>query len=94
MISEDGNDGWSNSFNIDVGEGFRFNNEVTSDGIEFYKANLKDEEGNPLSFTKAELNEDYLEFDVWFKNDSSVKLFLEEDSSVTPECGTKKKTWY
>ena len=23
MISEDGNDGWSNSFNIDVGEGFR-----------------------------------------------------------------------
>ena len=90
MISEDGNDGWSNSFNIDVGEGFRFNNEVTSDGIEFYKANLKDEEGNPLSFTKAELNEDYLEFDIWFKNDSSVKLFLEDDSSVYPECGTSK----
>ena len=91
MISEDGNDGWSNSFNIDVGEGFRFNNEVTSDGINFYKANLKDEYGNPLSFTNATLNEDYLEFDVWFKNDSSVKLFLESESSVTPECGTKKE---
>ena len=91
LISEDGNEGWGNSFNIDVGEGFRFNNEVTSDGINFYKANLKDEYGTPLSFTNATLNEDYLEFDVWFKNDSSVKLFLEEDSSVTPECGTKKE---
>lgn len=91
MISEDGNQGWGDSFNIDVGEGFRFNNEVTSDGINFYKANLKDEYGTPLSFTNATLNEDYLEFDVWFKNDSSVKLFLEEDSSVTPECGTKKE---
>ena len=91
MISSDGNQGWGNSFNIDVGEGFRFNNEVTSDGINFYKANLKDEYGNPLSFTNATLNEDYLEFDVWFKNDSSVKLFLESESSVTPECGTKKE---
>lgn len=91
LISEDGNEGWGNSFNIDVGEGFRFNNEVTSDGINFYKANLKDEYGTPLNFTNATLNEDYLEFDVWFKNDSSVKLFLEEDSSVTPECGTKKE---
>lgn len=90
LISEDGNEGWGNTFNIDVGEGFRFNNEVTSNGIKFYKANLKDEEGNPLSFTNAVLNEDYLEFDVWFKNDSSVKLFLEDDSSVYPECGTLK----
>lgn len=91
MISSDGNSDWGNIFNIDVGEGFRFNNEVTSDGINFYKANLKDEYGNPLSFTNAVLNEDYIEFDVWFKNDSSVKLFLEEDSSVTPECGTNKE---
>lgn len=91
MISSDGNQDWGNTFNIDVGEGFRFNNEVTSDGIKFYKANLKDEYGNPLSFTNAVLNEDYIEFDVWFKNDSSVKLFLEEDSSVTPECGTNKE---
>ena len=91
MISSDGNSEWGNTFNIDVGEGFRFNNEVTSDGIKFYKANLKDEYGNPLSFTNAVLNEDYIEFDVWFKNDSSVKLFLEEDSSVTPECGTNKE---
>lgn len=90
LISEDGNQGWGNSFNIDVGEGFRFNNEVTSEGINFYKANLKDEDGNPLSFTNAILNEDYLEFDVWFKNDSSVKLFLDKDSSVYPECGTTK----
>lgn len=90
LISEDGIEGWGNSFNIDVGEGFRFNNEVTSEGINFYKANLKDEDGNPLSFTNAILNEDYLEFDVWFKNDSSVKLFLDKDSSVYPECGTTK----
>ncbi len=90
LISEDGIEGWGNSFNIDVGEGFRFNNEVTSEGINFYKANLKDEDGNPLSFTNAILNEDYLEFDVWFKNDSSVKLFLDKDSSVSPECGTTK----
>ena len=90
MISNDGESEWSNSFNIDVGEGFRFNNEVSSDGMVFYKANLKDDEGFPLSFTEAVKNEDYLDFDIWFKNDKSVKLFLESDSSVSPLCGTSE----
>ena len=88
MISSDGNSEWSNSFNIDVGEGFRFNNEVTSDGMVFYKANLKSDEGMPLSFTSAVVNEDYLDFDIWFKNDKSVKLFLDKNSYVSPLCGT------
>lgn len=89
MISSSSEDGWGDSFNIDVGDGFRFNNEVTSDGVNFYKANLKDENGNPLSFTQAVVNEDYLEFDLWFKNDSSTTIFLENTSSVYPECGTE-----
>lgn len=90
MISNDGESEWSNSFNINVGEGFRFNNEVSSDGMVFYKANLKNDEGFPLSFTVAVKNEDYLDFDIWFKNDKSVKLFLESDSSVSPLCGTSE----
>lgn len=88
QVSEDGGDGWGTSLSINVGEGFRFDNEVTSDGIEFYKANLKDDDGYPLHFTKATINEDYLDFDLWFKNDTSVKLFLDDDSRVYPECGT------
>ena len=29
-----------------------------------------------------------MDFDLWFKNDSSVKLFLDDSSRVYPECGT------
>ncbi len=90
QVSEDGNDNWGTSLSIDVGEGFRFDNEVTSDGISFYKANLKNDDGYPLHFIEASVNEDYLDFDLWFKNDSSVKIFLDNSSRVYPECGTKE----
>lgn len=88
QVSEDGNDNWGTSLSIDVGEGFRFDNEVTSEGINFYKANLKNDDGYPLHFIEATVNKDYLDFDLWFKNDSSVKLFLDDSSRVYPECGT------
>lgn len=88
QVSEDGNNNWGTSLSIDVGEGFRFDNEVTSEGINFYKANLKNDDGYPLHFIEATVNKDYLDFDLWFKNDSSVKLFLDDSSRVYPECGT------
>lgn len=88
QVSEDGNDNWGTSLSIDIGEGFRFDNEVTSEGINFYKANLKNDDGYPLHFIEATVNKDYLDFDLWFKNDSSVKLFLDDSSRVYPECGT------
>lgn len=88
QVSEDGGNNWGTSLSIDVGEGFRFDNEVTSDGINFYKANLKNDDGYPLHFIDATVNKDYLDFDLWFKNDTSVKLFLDDNSRVYPECGT------
>lgn len=88
QVSEDGGNNWGTSLSIDVGEGFRFDNEVTSDGINFYKANLKNDDGYPLHFINATVNKDYLDFDLWFKNDTSVKLFLDDNSRVYPECGT------
>lgn len=36
QVSEDGGNNWGTSLSIDVGEGFRFDNEVTSDGINLY----------------------------------------------------------
>src|SRR5574344_1667903 len=88
LISNDGESGWNTSLNIDVGEDFIFNEEVTSDGINFYKAATKDENGNPTSFTQAVKNKDYLDLDLWFKNDSNVSMFLENESTVYPESGT------
>lgn len=90
QISNDGVGGWGSTLNIDVGEDFMFDNEVTSMGMSFYKAATKDSEGNPIGFVLATANKDYLDFDLWFKNDSPISLFLEENSIVYPECGTEE----
>ena len=77
QVSEDGGDNWGTSLSIDVGEGFRFDNEVTSDGINFYKANLKNDDGYPLHFINATVNKDYLDFTVneffYSLNDEKLK---------------------
>ena len=89
LVSSNGESDWSANLDINVGENFIFNEEVTSDGINFYKAATKNENGNPTSFTQAVINKDYLDFDLWFKNDSTISMFLENESIVYPESGTK-----
>lgn len=85
-ISKSGDDDWGSSLNIEVGEEFIFNNEVTSDGISFYKAVNKDEDGLPITLTKALENKDYLDFDLWFRNDSNITIYLDKSSRVYPLC--------
>lgn len=85
-ISKSGSDEWSSALNIEVDEGFVFNNEVTSDGINFYKAVSKSDDGMPLKLVSASTNEDYLDFDLWFRNDSNITIYLDKRSRVYPLC--------
>ena len=35
---------------------------------------------------KTTVNKDYLDFDLWFKNDSNISIYLDKNSYVYPEC--------
>ncbi|MDD2435195.1 MAG: hypothetical protein PHO63_02965 [Bacilli bacterium] len=78
---------WDSNGNLVLEEGFKFNDEVTSNGVVFYKANAKQESGYPINFIPAVINEDYLEFKVFFKVDVSSGIFLEDTSIVYPAAG-------
>ena len=86
QISQTGEDGWGSVLSINSLNEFVFNNDVSSNGISFYKAVNIDDSGNPTKLVKAMSNKDYLDFDLWFKNDSNVSIYLDKDSSVYPEC--------
>ncbi len=78
---------WDSKGNLILDEGFKFNDEVTSNGIEFFKANAKQDSGYPINFIPAVINEDYLEFKVFFKTEKSAGIFLENTSIVYPAAG-------
>ena len=63
-----------------------FDDAVTGDGIIFYKAVSKREDGYPVKMANAIENVDYLDFDLWFKNDSNISIYLDKNSYVYPEC--------
>ena len=86
QISQTGEDGWGSVLSINSLNEFVFNNDVSSNGISFYKAVNIDDSGNPTKLVKAMSNKDYLDFDLWFKNDSNVSIYLDKNSSVYPEC--------
>lgn len=86
LISQTGEDGWGSSLSINSLNEFVFNNEVTSDGINFYKAASKNDNGKPLKLVSASKGEDYLDFDLWFKNDSDVSIYLDKSSTIYPQC--------
>ena len=86
LISQTGEDGWGSSLSINSLNEFVFNNEVTSDGINFYKAASKNDTGKPLKLVSASKGEDYLDFDLWFKNDSNVSIYLDKSSAIYPQC--------
>lgn len=87
-ISLDNGETWSNELNYDISNGFNFTTEVTSNGIQFLKADKKLETGEPISLIEAAKNKDYLEFEILFKSKYATTLFLEKKSSVTPSVGT------
>ena len=86
QISQSGDGNWGSVLSINSLNEFVFNNEVSSNGISFYKAVSINDNGSPTKLIKAIPNKDYLDFDLWFKNDSDVSIYLDKNSSVFPEC--------
>ncbi len=79
---------WDTSLDVNITNNFKFSNEVTSDGVSFYKAANKRDDGTPISFRAATANSDYFEFNVWFKAEQNSGIFLDQSSSIEPEVGT------
>ena len=85
-VSLDDGETWSTELSLDLNN-FKFNNEVTGDGVNFYKAATKREDGMPITFKTATAGSDYLEFDILFKADAALGVFLDSDSYVVPLAG-------
>lgn len=89
-ISLDNGITWDTELSLNLGNDFKFNTEVTGNGIKFYKALTKREDGAPITFTTAEKGVDYLEFDILFKANAPLGVFLDSDSYVLPSVGTTR----
>lgn len=87
-ISLDDGKTWDTEFSLNLNDKFKFNNEITGNGVNFYKAHTKREDGTPITFTEAIGGSDYVEFDLLFKANASLGVFLDSDSFVTPVVGT------
>lgn len=87
-ISLDDGETWSTELSLDLDDNFKFNNEVTGNGVNFYKAVTKREDGMPITFKEATSGSDYLEFDILFKANAPLGVFLDSDSYVIPSSGT------
>ena len=88
-ISLDDGETWDTELNLNLDDKFKFNNEVTSDGVNFYKAATKREDGIPITFKEAIAGSDYLEFDILFKANAPLGVFLDSDSFVIPSVGVE-----
>ena len=86
-MSIDGGVTWDTSLDVDLTNNFKFNNEVTGDGVYFYKAANKRDDGTPISFRNANANADYFEFDIWFKAQQNTGIFLVRSSTIEPAVG-------
>ncbi|MBQ6817564.1 MAG: hypothetical protein IJO27_03945, partial [Bacilli bacterium] len=86
-ISLDNGQTWDTELSLNLSDKFKFNNEVTSNGINFYKAATKRDDGLPITFTNAESGIDYLEFDILFKANAPLGVFLDSTSTIIPTAG-------
>ena len=86
-ISIDSGETWSNSIELSLHENYTFSNEVTGNGIEFYKAATKNAEGYPTSLIPAQKGKDYYECKILFKASESADIFLDSLSMVYPSAG-------
>lgn len=89
-FSLDGGLTWSDNTSLNLDESFEFNSEITGDGVSFYVPSVRREDGTPVSFRKATVNKDYLEFEIQFKSDNPTGIFLDSDSFVYPTAGNDK----
>lgn len=89
-ISLDDGVTWSTELSLNLGDNFKFNNEVTGNGVNFYKAATKSDNGFPITFKQAIAGTDYLEFDLLFKANAKMGVFLDSDSYLIPNSGTDK----
>lgn len=90
LISLDEGENWSDELSLDFTNDYSFDYEITGDGINFYKAASKRDDGTPVTFKKAAANKDYLEFDIWFKASGNVGVFLENESYIIPTAGSSE----
>lgn len=90
-VSLDNGKTWTKDATLDIGKDYTFNSEITSNGMNMYKANLKSSDGTPISFKTARKNEDYLEFKVLLKSSTHSKVYLEKKSKVIPNSGENKE---
>lgn len=86
-ISLDDGVTWDTEFSLNLNDNFKFNNEITGNGVKFQKALTKRDDGVPITFTEAVGGSDYVEFDLLFKANASLGVFLDSDSYVTPVVG-------
>lgn len=87
-FSLDGGITWNDDTSLNLDENFEFNSEITGDGVKLYVPSMRREDGTPVSFRSATVNEDYLEFEIQFKSDNPTGIFLDKDSFVYPTAGT------
>ena len=92
LVSLDDGKTWSNNTSFNIPANFVFSNEITSDGVNFYKASSKDTDGTPLTLSRATAGTDYLEFRVLFKSSGDVGVFLQDTSFVKPGVGTESSS--
>lgn len=88
-ISLDDGITWDTELSLNLDDKFKLNNEVTGNGVNFYKADTKREDGKPITFKEATAGSDYLEFDLLFKANAPLGVFLDSDSFVIPSVGTE-----
>ena len=79
---------WDTETSLNLPSNFKFKNEITGDGVNFYVSSSKKDDGTPITFTSATVNKDYLEFDIWFKVSGNAGIFLQDDSYILPSTGT------
>lgn len=89
-ISMDDGKTWSTELSLNLDDNFKFNNEVTGNGVNFYKALTKRDDGMPITFKEATAGSDYLEFDLLFKSNANLGVFLDSDSYVIPTAGIEE----
>lgn len=90
-ISLDNGETWNTELSLDLNDNFKFNSEVTSNGINFYKALTKREDGTPITFIEATSGKDYLEFDILFKANVPLGVFLDSTSTIIPSAGVQEE---
>lgn len=88
VLSLDG-ETYSKELSLNLNDNFKFDHEITGDGINFYEPALKREDGTPITFKLAP-NSDYLEFDLWVKASGNTGVFLQDNSYIEPSCGLEE----